>query len=104
MLAGQAQIKMDDNGILQVSGILNVDTVSIIYKKYIKLIKKNQAIHVNLSAVNKSDSACLALIVEWSKYAQKQKQAFFVANIPQQIRSLATLVYLDEWLPLEEMQ
>lgn len=82
-------IKSDKSVVL--SGDL---TFATIHKKTVQLIdlkKMNQAFVIDLAEIKNSDSAGLALIIEWLKITQaNQKQCKF-SNMPVQLLTLAKL-------------
>ena len=46
---------------------------------------------IDLSSVSESDSAGLALLIEWLSVAKQAKRALRYENIPEQIQELARL-------------
>ena len=59
-------------------------------------IKTGKHITLDLSAVTSTDSAGLALMIEWIKYARHHRTQLVFKNIPEQLRNLARLSGFDK--------
>lgn len=89
-------ISRHDNEFVSISGDL---TFSGIDKKTVRsfdFLDSGQAISIDLKAVGKTDSAGLALIVEWIKYANRHQKVLKFLNVPKQLMVLAKLSGLDQ--------
>ncbi len=73
------------------SGDLTFATINKKTVQMIDLKKMNQALVVDLAEINNSDSAGLALLIEWLKMSQKGQKQLSFKNIPQQLLTLAKL-------------
>ena len=58
------------------------------------------ALNIDLSAVSRSDSAGVAVLVDWMRYARQNKKDVVFHNIPAQILAIASASGLDEVLPV----
>lgn len=74
---------------LVVSGCLNFATVMSVWKNSLPLLAKNSKLHFDLSQVTTANSAGLALLLEWVKWAKQQKKSIQFDHIPPQLLSVA---------------
>ena len=81
-----------------VSGDLDFSNVMLVYKKFLSQIKKETLLHFDFSKVTSSNSAGLALIIEWVKFASQHHQSIQLKNLPQQLLSIAKAAGLEEIL------
>ncbi|MGD0958539.1 MAG: STAS domain-containing protein [Methylomonas sp.] len=61
-----------------------------------KLLKASNQLSIDLAAVTVTDSAGLALMIEWIKFSNRQGILLKFKNIPVQLISLAKLCGLDQ--------
>jgi len=54
------------------------------------------SITIDLQQVGKIDSAGLALLIEWIKFAQAHQKKLYFDNIPAQLTALTKLSYISE--------
>lgn len=86
----------------QGSGVFVVDgdlTFASIDKKTVKafdFLNTSKVITIDLERVVCTDSAGLALMIEWIKYTRQQKTQLRFKNIPEQLRNLAKLSGFDQ--------
>jgi len=59
------------------------------------------AITIDLHGVTDSNSAGLALLLEWMRLAAEQQQTLHFRNLPAQLTQIAQINGLQELLPLE---
>jgi phospholipid transport system transporter-binding protein len=74
-------------------------TFSTIDKKTVKsfdFLKTAKHITIDLSRVTSTDSAGLALMIEWIKYTRDHKIQLHFKNIPKQLLNLARLSGFDK--------
>lgn len=81
-------------------GTLTFATVPAIYAQGQALFDKNGAITVDLDGIQRTDSAGLALLMEWMRIAQRQNKTIRFQNIPAQLLAIARLSGLESLLPL----
>jgi phospholipid transport system transporter-binding protein len=65
-----------------------------------KLFADHKKIQLDLSGVDSADSAGLALLVEWTGWAKREKRKLSISNAPKQAVALARISEVDEILPL----
>lgn len=74
-------------------------TFASIDKKTVKsfdFLNTNKLITIDLGRVACTDSAGLALMIEWIKYTRQHKTQLRFKNIPEQLRNLAKLSGFDQ--------
>jgi phospholipid transport system transporter-binding protein len=90
-----------DGGKLQVSGELTFATVSGLLGQSRSLFANaGEGIEVELSGVERADSAGLALLVAWMRLAASQGNRITFHHLPEQMRAIAAASDLDSLLPL----
>ena len=97
-MSKKATIKREDNH-LSVTGELNYQTVVSLWKESLFLFTKNTAeFYFDLSKVSSANSAGLALLLEWIKFAKRQKKTIQFHNIPDQLLSIAAVSGVEKIL------
>jgi len=84
---------VDDN--INVSGVLNFDTVPVLMKQAEKLFNSKDNISVDLAAVTDSNSAGLALLLEMIRVTKLQNKSINFKNLPEQIGVVANAYGID---------
>jgi phospholipid transport system transporter-binding protein len=90
------------NIINQGGGVFIIDgdlTFATIDKKVVKsfdFLKTAKQITIDLSQVTCTDSAGLALMIEWIKHSRLHHTQLHFKNIPEQLRNLAKLSGFDQ--------
>ena len=78
----------EKDGLLYIRGELNFSTVVTIWKDSLALLAQRAELHFDLSQVGSCDSAGLALILEWIKFAKQNKKTIQFSHIPKQLESI----------------
>jgi phospholipid transport system transporter-binding protein len=87
----------------RVIGSLHFITVSALLTAGVAAITEGRATVIDLAGVTASDSAGLALLIEWLSVAKAANHALRFENIPSQLKQLARLSEVEELLvPAEE--
>ena len=94
-------MQMDANGTIKVAGELTFATVNQIWQQSKALLQKATTIQLNLQNVTQSDSAGVALLIEWAREAQRQKKSIRFLQVPQQMRAIVRVSGLEKVLPIE---
>lgn len=90
----------DDNSYL-ISGELNMQTVPDLLQQVEPILSRSQGeVCFDLRAVTRSDSAGLALLVEWMQFARQRDRKLSFRNLPEQLRDIARISGLEDLLPL----
>jgi phospholipid transport system transporter-binding protein len=79
----------------RVSGALHFTTVSPLLGQGETAIQNGRAAVIDLSSVSESDSAGLALLIEWLSVAKEAKRSLRYENIPEQLQELARLCEVE---------
>jgi len=81
----------------QVSGALSMDTVEAVLVASTPIALPQDGI-IDLTAVDRVDSAGVALVLAWARRAASEGTKIAFAGIPESMRSLATLYGVEELL------
>ncbi|CAA9891883.1 Anti-sigma-factor antagonist [Candidatus Methylobacter favarea] len=83
-----------------VEGDLTFSTLGKDTLKSFDFLKAAKEIIIDLGRVTSTDSAGLALMMEWIKYSRRKRIRLSFKNIPEQLLNLAKLSGLDKALEL----
>lgn len=81
---------------LFITGDLNFSTVTKLWKASLPLLATLHELKFNLSKVTSANSAGIALLIEWLKYAKREHKTISFANIPASMMSLAVMSGVDK--------
>lgn len=95
-----AGIRRGPDGRLVLDGELSFVTVARLFVDARQLLGEAEDIRIDLQGISRSDSAGLALLVEWMRSARRLGKPIQFLNIPQQMLAIARVSGLDEILPL----
>lgn len=84
-----------DNNCLRVSGDVGFATVANLWKMGLPLLANTSALSFDFSQVTRTDSAALALLLEWLKYAKREGKSIVFLNLPAQVVSLAEMTGIE---------
>lgn len=84
-----------------VAGELSFDTAVSGIDMTKELFAETALLDVDLSEVTHSDSAGLALLIEWMRQAQQLNKPIRFLNMPAQMLAMAEASGLEELLPLQ---
>jgi phospholipid transport system transporter-binding protein len=102
MTAAEIKISKDGNSIL-ISGVLSFATVSALRDQGNQLQKNIQNPVFDFKEVTRSDSAALALLTAWARYARALGKTADFINIPPELMDIACLSRLDKVLSLRPL-
>jgi len=95
-MAKQAGIRMENNA-AAIYGDLDFNNAMAIYQQSQKLFAMAESeITIDFSGLKSTNSAALALIINWIKLAKKQKKNIQFRNLSNDIMSLAKSSGLDK--------
>ena len=94
------QIESTDATTFVLRGELSFSTVTDLSRRSAGLLWNGERVTLDLAGVTRTDSAGLALLVEWLRLAQRKGKAIQFRNIPQQMMAVAQVVGLDKLLPV----
>ncbi|MGA2654575.1 MAG: STAS domain-containing protein [Gammaproteobacteria bacterium] len=91
----------DNEWVLQ--GPLNVRTIRRIWREGYDLLEKTQAkqITLNLQDLTQSDSASVALLIDWQRYAKQHGKTLRLHHVPEKMREIIRLSNLQNILEHE---
>lgn len=93
-----ASFEASDGDRARVTGSLHFSTVSALFAAGAEAIKGDRAAVIDLAGVTASDSAGLALLIEWLSVAKAASRTLRFENIPSQLQQLARLSEVEELL------
>jgi phospholipid transport system transporter-binding protein len=94
----RARLESLGGGRFRVSGVLDASTAREVLEQSESRFAQSKEIDVDLGGVGESDSAGLALLIEWLRMARLGGQAIRFANVPAQIEALARISEVDDLL------
>lgn len=86
------------NGRISLNGRMGFDTAGAILRESEPLFEKHTRIEVDLSGVTHSDSAGLALLLEWITWANHTVREIRFTGIPEKVRQIAKTTEVDDLL------
>ena len=93
-------IESSGKGRIRLKGVLGFDTVAGALQRSEELFDDHPRIEIDLSGVENTDSAGLALLVEWAAWARREGRKLVLHNVPAQALALARISEIDRILPL----
>lgn len=94
-------IQLQSNNTYLIAGELNMQTVPELLEEVETVLSRTQGeVCFDLQGVDRTDSAGLALLVEWMQYARQRERHLTFKNLPQQMHDIARVSGLEELLPL----
>ncbi len=82
-----------------VSGSLLFQTVAEARMLGMRLLSERERLVLDLSGVVQSDSAALALLIEWMREARRRGTGVHFENVPSQLQAIARASQVDQFLP-----
>jgi phospholipid transport system transporter-binding protein len=95
---GPARVEALGNGRFKVHGALHAETVTELFERSPELFRDAPQIDIDLSGVPEGDSAGLALLIEWLRLANHNKQKIEFRNLPAQLAALARISAIEDLL------
>jgi phospholipid transport system transporter-binding protein len=92
----RAQLESLGEGRFRVNGVLNATTAGEVLEQSESHFEQFKEIDIDLGGVGDSDSAGLALLIEWLRLARQWDKAIHFANVPAQIEALARISEVEE--------
>lgn len=92
----QLNIIKQSNGHFVIDGDLTFATIDKQTLKSFSFLKTAKEITIDLGRVSCTDSAGLALMIEWIKYSRHNRTQLSFKNIPEQLLNLAKLSGFDQ--------
>ena len=87
----------NNDNVYQIIGELNMATVPQLQQDMAGLFKTaNDSLVIDLAEVSRSDSAGLALLLEWLAQAKHNNTSITFQNLPEQMQAIIKVSGLDE--------
>ncbi len=96
----EAEITQASGGRLAINGELTFASVPALWERCCSRFSGSAELDIDLSGVQRSDSAGLALLVECVRQAHQTGKSIRFFNIPAQMLAIARVSSLDQVLPL----
>jgi len=90
-----------DTNRFHLKGELSFKTVNTIINEAKSLFLSATELDIDLAGVTRSDSAGLALLVEWMRIASATSRPISFRNVPDQMMAIAGTSGLDKLLPIK---
>lgn len=84
-----------ENDCLRIAGDLNFLTVPKLSAQSSVLLEQCRQLHFDLKKIHSSNSAALALIIEWIQYAKRTNKPISFSNVPAQLVAIAAAVGIE---------
>ena len=97
----EARLEAVAPGRFRLSGELDFDSVPALAPRAGELFAADGEVQVSLDAVDRADSAGLALLVDWLREARRRQRQIRFTAVPAQMLALARVSGVDELLALE---
>ena len=88
-------------GRFRVLGPLCFDTAGKALETSVALFGDEKRIELDLAGVEATDSAGLALLVEWAAWARREHRKLVLHHLPAQAMALARISEVDKLLPAD---
>lgn len=98
----QSSVTIQPNGVVAVAGAMVFSEVSALLERSDAAFSSRQSLVFDLSAVEKTDSAGLALIIEWMKRANESGQDICFKQLPKQLLDIAGVSELEQVIPMAD--
>lgn len=95
MKVTNSQLIKESDDCYCVQGSLTFDTVDALYKESLPLFRPLKVLTFNLSGVTTFDSAAMALLLAWLRYAKAQRKVVAFRQAPVELESLLKENKLD---------
>lgn len=88
------------DNIFHVAGELTFATVNALLEQAPDLFESHDKLNIDLTNVTRSDSAGLALLIDWVRLAKNTNKEIMFYNIPAQMLAISNASGVDELLPV----
>jgi len=95
---GRARLESLGAGRFRVSGVLDASTAREVLEQSEARFEQFKDLDIDLGGVGESDSAGLALLIEWLRMARQWQKGIRFANVPAQIEALARISEVEDLL------
>ena len=92
----RARLESLGAGRFRVSGVLDASTAREVLEQSEARFEQFKELDIDLGGVGESDSAGLALLIEWLRLARQGQKSLRFANVPAQIEALARISEVED--------
>jgi phospholipid transport system transporter-binding protein len=89
------------DNLFHVAGELTFATVNELLEQAPALFESHPKLNIDFTKVTRSDSAGLALLIDWMRLAKTNSKEIMFYNIPAQMLAIANASGVDELLPAQ---
>ena len=93
---GRARLESLGAGRFRISGVLDAATARDVLEQSEARFAQFKDLDIDLGGVGESDSAGLALLIEWLRVARQSQKEIRFANVPAQIEALARISEVED--------
>jgi len=86
------------DGHFAVSGDLSFETANKVLRASEAVFRRHSSLDIDLSGVDKADSAGLALLIEWKAQAAQRKATIRFTGLPESLLGIARVSEVDDLL------
>lgn len=94
----QAHLQRQDTRSYGVHGAMTFDSVTDLWRQSLEIFPDEAVFQIDLAQVTHTDSAGLALLVEWLREASRKGARIEFSNLPDQMLALAGAANLEQML------
>ncbi|MBX2837037.1 MAG: STAS domain-containing protein [Gammaproteobacteria bacterium] len=92
---GTASVVVEPNGHIELAGSLNFDSAVSVLEPVRDAIRRSEKLQIDLSGVTASNSAGLALMMEWLGEAHRLNHQITFKSVPDSLKQLASVCQVD---------
>lgn len=92
-----------ENNVFRVTGELTFSTANGLLDEAAGLFENNHKLHIDLTDVTRSDSAGLAVLIDWVRLAKASSKEILFYNVPTQLLAIANASGVDTLLPVKKL-
>ena len=86
------------DGQFKLSGDVSFRTAESVLRASEDLFRADRDVHIDLSAISQTDSAGMALLLEWLSRANRAGVQLRFSSIPEKIKAIAVTAEIDDFL------
>ncbi len=94
-------IKSGNDDVIKIRGEMTFDTVTQLLTATSKIFEQKNKLVFDLSGVTRSDSAGLALLIDWLRRTHRAKRQISFLNPPKQLLAIAKVCGVENFLPFD---
>lgn len=102
MTAPYCLVVDSEKNIFRVTGELSFATANDLLDEAASLFKNHHKLHIDFTGVNRSDSAGLAVLIDWVRLAKTTSKEIIFYNVPTQLLAIANASGVDTFLPIHK--